>query len=513
MPAGRTLDGVKGVYYKERHKLPSVESAERRVIGMELITSCQRLIVIADRFQEIDDDDGDEVPELVQRIEDRPRPICIPGRRSSRWPIEQSLANIQKYSKPGEDLDWTKVQNPNERKRMQVIINQRKMKDRNAASKRSYAKGTSLSNITTSKLRVRKPRAAKQQYLVDRDATSVLQPFQGFAKNASASTGLPSRAWPLEWTLANIANYSKPGEDLDWTKVTDRVQRRSMQLLIGRRKQKHTVAEFRRLFWSVGAMREGQNSAINQKADELRGRTKPVTKTVVTRPVRHSGDLRRQQSLAAIAKYSKPGEDLDWTKVFNITRRKQMQQKIGQRKFKYTAAQFKRLFWPPEADIEARKDSVSPRDTSGTDRMSDLLAPSVFDRISVEATTRKVEIIDLAPESESESENGNEDDDDRWSEWSGCSGTAAPLLFTPRQPGPARAMPVGSPNMMPMQQYNSLHDIPDYQLRGKVLPILQAFPHFSISQIVRALEMRRGNIRDAMAYLCELRPMPDVFPI
>ncbi|KXS98600.1 hypothetical protein AC578_4295 [Pseudocercospora eumusae] len=95
--------------------------------------------------------------------------------------------------------------------------------------------------------------------------------------------------------------------------------------------------------------------------------------------------------------------------------------------------------------------------------------------------------------------------DDMASAYGSASRPPRPQPLAPRQPGPARAMPVGSPNMMPMQQYSAVNDIPDYQLRDKVLSIQQAFPHFSISQIVRALEMRRGVIQDAMAYLCELQ--------
>ncbi|EME79151.1 uncharacterized protein MYCFIDRAFT_216347 [Pseudocercospora fijiensis CIRAD86] len=75
--------------------------------------------------------------------------------------------------------------------------------------------------------------------------------------------------------------------------------------------------------------------------------------------------------------------------------------------------------------------------------------------------------------------------------------------LAPRQTGPARAIPIGSPTLMP--QYNTIHDIQDYVLRSKVMPIQSAFPYFSISQIVRALEARRGNVHDAMAYLCEVQ--------
>ncbi|KAF7195246.1 ATP-dependent helicase fft3 [Pseudocercospora fuligena] len=73
--------------------------------------------------------------------------------------------------------------------------------------------------------------------------------------------------------------------------------------------------------------------------------------------------------------------------------------------------------------------------------------------------------------------------DDMASAYGSASRPPRPQQLAPRQPGPARAMPVGSPNMMPMQPYHSLFDIQDHHLRGKVLPIQQAFPHFSISQI------------------------------
>ncbi|KAF2862671.1 SNF5-domain-containing protein [Piedraia hortae CBS 480.64] len=41
-----------------------------------------------------------------------------------------TLADIKNYAEPGEDLDWTKIQEPRERKRLQNIINGRKYRER-----------------------------------------------------------------------------------------------------------------------------------------------------------------------------------------------------------------------------------------------------------------------------------------------------------------------------------------------------------------------------------------------
>jgi chromatin structure-remodeling complex subunit SFH1 len=41
-----------------------------------------------------------------------------------------SRADIMNYSEPGEDLDWTRVTDPYERKRLQNLINGRKYRER-----------------------------------------------------------------------------------------------------------------------------------------------------------------------------------------------------------------------------------------------------------------------------------------------------------------------------------------------------------------------------------------------
>ena len=44
------------------------------------------------------------------------------------------MADIVNYAEPGEDLDWTKVTEPRERKRLQNIINGRKYRERRLAA-------------------------------------------------------------------------------------------------------------------------------------------------------------------------------------------------------------------------------------------------------------------------------------------------------------------------------------------------------------------------------------------
>lgn len=45
-----------------------------------------------------------------------------------------TMADIINYAEPGEDLDWTKVTEPRERKRLQNIINGRKYRERRLAA-------------------------------------------------------------------------------------------------------------------------------------------------------------------------------------------------------------------------------------------------------------------------------------------------------------------------------------------------------------------------------------------
>lgn len=44
------------------------------------------------------------------------------------------MADITNYAEPGEDLDWTKITEPRERKRLQNIINGRKYRERRLAA-------------------------------------------------------------------------------------------------------------------------------------------------------------------------------------------------------------------------------------------------------------------------------------------------------------------------------------------------------------------------------------------
>ena len=45
-----------------------------------------------------------------------------------------TMADINNYAEPGEDLDWTKITEPRERKRLQNIINGRKYRERRLAA-------------------------------------------------------------------------------------------------------------------------------------------------------------------------------------------------------------------------------------------------------------------------------------------------------------------------------------------------------------------------------------------
>lgn len=52
-----------------------------------------------------------------------------------------TMADIINYAEPGEDLDWTKITEPRERKRLQNIINGRKYRERRLAADGSGGSG------------------------------------------------------------------------------------------------------------------------------------------------------------------------------------------------------------------------------------------------------------------------------------------------------------------------------------------------------------------------------------
>lgn len=52
-----------------------------------------------------------------------------------------TLADIVNYAEPGEDLDWTKINEPRERKRLQNIINGRKYRERRLAAEGGSGSG------------------------------------------------------------------------------------------------------------------------------------------------------------------------------------------------------------------------------------------------------------------------------------------------------------------------------------------------------------------------------------
>lgn len=57
------------------------------------------------------------------------------GSGSTQGQISAStMADIVNYAEPGEDLDWTKITEPRERKRLQNIINGRKYRERRLAA-------------------------------------------------------------------------------------------------------------------------------------------------------------------------------------------------------------------------------------------------------------------------------------------------------------------------------------------------------------------------------------------
>lgn len=67
-----------------------------------------------------------------------------------------------------------------------------------------------------------------------------------------------------------------------------------------------------------------------------------------------------------------------------------------------------------------------------------------------------------------------------------------------RQNDPSRAIMNSSPPL-----YQTLDDVPDYELRRKITEIRNVYPHYHIPKCMEALTRRKGNVQDAMEWLAD----------
>ncbi|KAK0356798.1 hypothetical protein LTR02_001420 [Friedmanniomyces endolithicus] len=280
----------------------------------------------------------------------------------------KSVADIAMYSQGSEDLDWTKCKDAAERQKLQRIIAGRKRRGPEAdrASKKVRISETEALASTREICKSTESRSLRSRERIvhegdDRDGVESAEET-GDLIERNRALAEPARAASsgryTAQSLADIAKYSR-GEDLDWTKIDDPVERKAVRHIVSDRKRldpdavrsrpisdrdalaiakKRTVAHSVTIASTVPDARadddtqsksdqhsededEDHNSALDDQA-----LAKPVSRSIVTaRPL-------SAQSSADIVKYSLAGEDLDWSKCHNISERKRMQNLIHRRK-------------------------------------------------------------------------------------------------------------------------------------------------------------------------------------
>lgn len=142
-------------------------------------------------------------------------------------------------------------------------------------------------------------------------------------------------------TFEDIRRFTLEGEDLGWTKVTDKKKRAQIQKVISKRKSDARRKAERQRTTEKGIKRMAQQWLEGPSVStDAHGNSCPlpvpaaVQETVskmIPEPVYHKGSDRLVSpfSLADIIKYSKEGEDLDWTKASEKKQRARMQSIIS----------------------------------------------------------------------------------------------------------------------------------------------------------------------------------------
>ncbi|KAK0945106.1 hypothetical protein LTR29_003453 [Friedmanniomyces endolithicus] len=147
----------------------------------------------------------------------------------------QSLADIAKYAYDGEDLDWTRIEDPEQRKRIQHIVSDRKRFDPDAVRIRAPAKKTvaRVARVTesVSGAEDNADSDSGQQSGSEDDHTPDEPPPPNPVSHSTA-TVCPLRPQ----AAADLAKYSRDGEDLDWSKCHDSRERRRLRNVIAQRK-------------------------------------------------------------------------------------------------------------------------------------------------------------------------------------------------------------------------------------------------------------------------------------
>ncbi|TKA77209.1 hypothetical protein B0A55_02586 [Friedmanniomyces simplex] len=332
----------------------------------------------------------------------------VPHPSTGRPVSAKSLADIAKYSQEGKDLDWTKCKNAEERERLQKIIKELKRYDPevHGASRRTSRVSETEALVSARDIRkFTKPRCSmSRDHTVNEGESGDDAEHMEKAGDPIESDGAPaepaakpSKSSRNAKSLADIAKYTLEGEDLDSTKVQDPAKRRAIQRIVSDRKSKdseavrirapaHTpsfgeagltktkrVARGSTHFTSTVSVADDDaaDSELGEDPDFDGDNLSPGGQALA-RLTTHPNIVARPlsaQAAADIAKYSRAGEDLDWSKLDDAHERKRLQNLIAHRKYQDSKTATRRKAVPtkphgvdsaPQGDLESAQSDVDP---------------------------------------------------------------------------------------------------------------------------------------------------------
>ncbi|KAK0265065.1 hypothetical protein LTS09_001474 [Friedmanniomyces endolithicus] len=279
-----------------------------------------------------------------------------------------SLADIVLYRQGDEDLDWTKFKDADVRKKLQKIIAGRKRRGPEADRTSKKVRISEIEALTNAReiCKSTEPRSIRSHGRVvyeddDQGGVEGAEESDHQIERSRASAEPVRAALSGRYTaqsLADIAKYSR-GEDLDWTKISDPVERKAVRHTISDRKRldpdavrsrpmsnrdalaiarKRTVAHSDTIASTVrnaGADDDAQPE-LNQLSDsEDDNHNSTLDDQALAKPVSRSTATvcpLRPQAAADLAKYSHDGEDLDWSKCHDTRERNRLRSIIAWRK-------------------------------------------------------------------------------------------------------------------------------------------------------------------------------------
>ncbi|KAK3116150.1 hypothetical protein LTR53_003759 [Teratosphaeriaceae sp. CCFEE 6253] len=187
-----------------------------------------------------------------------------------------------------------------------------------------------------------------------------------------------------EVSLANILEYSEPGENLNWLEETNKIKRVQMREIINRRKYAAVQAD--KLAAALSTQGERVAKMITQASsfgsdgasDDAEQEQHFHSHVLEPLDAKQLSDA----TLAVVQRFSEAGEDLDWTTVANQTERNRRRRCVHNRRSNMSRHG---VIWKPSAERASREQAQSQRDLATT------VAPSIAIRQPFESSDYEVE--------------------------------------------------------------------------------------------------------------------------